>query len=146
MPLPSWLGIGLHHGLLPALFTRVDSLKLESSRLQRHFWMGCYLDIIPPTDLNTELGLIISGVLHRFPEIATMHRVPRLNGFQKTKWFAILTISHVLVSLAETGLTQNNKTRTKRCTEWLPVSRPMLVAIAPLASVAPRVAIGDRGR
>ncbi len=38
------------------------------------------------------------------------------------------------------------KCRTKRCTEWLPVARPMRTRYARLASVAPRVAIGDRGR
>jgi hypothetical protein len=33
-----------------------------------------------------------------------------------------------------------------RCTEWLPVARPKLVRYRSLASVAPRAAIGDRGR
>jgi len=40
----------------------------------------------------------------------------------------------------------NKRYRTKRCTEWLPVARPMRTRCARLASVAPRAAIGDRGR
>jgi hypothetical protein len=33
-----------------------------------------------------------------------------------------------------------------RCTEWLPASRPMLGFVPHPAWVAPRAAIGDRGR
>ena len=75
---------------------------------------------------------------HRVTAISDAHFV-RAGGVGR------LGLSHMSRKVESQRLNQE-KWLTERSTEWLPVARPMRTRCARCASVAPRVAIGDRGR